>query len=82
MNGEKMSEEIEQPKCLICGKGPFKNLREWVSHSCKKMSAKPVKVGPPMDRIIGYRKGVCADCEWHPDVCEHCQMNLHPTNQY
>ena len=34
--------------------------------------ARPLYVHGDMRKILEYRTGRCAGCEWHPDVCEHC----------
>lgn len=40
----------------------------------------PKKVEPPLDRIVGYRTGICKGCTWHPNVCDYCELSLHPAN--
>jgi len=44
------------------------------------MNAKPIEVVSQLKIIIDQRSGICKDCKWHPDVCQHCLLSLHPHN--
>jgi len=38
--------------------------------------SQPLYVGGEMRKIVNYRTGRCAGCEWHPHVCNHCRNNF------
>ncbi len=31
-----------------------------------------------MRKLISYRFGACAGCEWHPNVCDYCVRSHAP----
>jgi hypothetical protein len=37
--------------------------------------AKPLEVIGGMAIILNQRRDECKECKWHPDVCEHCEVN-------
>jgi len=51
-----------------------RNMESWT------YGGDPMEVKYPLSKIVGYRKGICKGCEWHPDVCVHCKNSLHPGN--
>jgi len=41
----------------------------------KPAGPRPRKVSEGMMIIVNHRYGICAGCQWHPDVCYHCQSS-------
>jgi hypothetical protein len=39
--------------------------------------SRPIPVVGELEKILSYRTEQCAGCEWHPDVCKHCEQSLH-----
>ena len=46
----------------------------------ESIPASPIVVKSLLKKIVAYRKGACAGCEWHPDVCKHCKNSQLPEN--
>ena len=37
--------------------------------------ARPLEVSGGMAIILNQRYGECKSCEWHPYVCQHCEVD-------